>query len=425
MSCNIKSRFKLEALNNFFEDGTFSFSNGSGRADLQFRGPLTEKSSVSNSLNGVFLLDSATFTYLPRNFELSNGSGKIRFSGPDMFIEDLHVNTGSSDLLMNGSMKNLFSLMDKNSSPLALDWSIRSNRLNLDDFKSFLKKRSGAVSKKKKKLLFSETISNMTRLLETSSMRLNLQAKQLSYKKFTATGLHSSMELNDDAINIKTVHLEHAGGVIEAQGSLRNEINSNPFSLNATLIKVDLSKVLDAFNNFGQHALTSKNIQGKLSANIDLKGEVTQKAQVIPDSTRGQIDFNLQEGRLIQFEPVQKISQTVFKNRNFSDIQFADLHDLFNINGNTLTINRMEIRSTVMTMFVEGEYNIKKGADLSIQVPLSNLKNKSDLIVPENQGINSKTGLSARLRAKNGDDGKLRITWDPFNKAVRKMKKKK
>ncbi len=33
------------------------------------------------------------------------------------------------------------------------------------------------------------------------------------------------------------------------------------------------------------------------------------------------------------FEPIQKISANVFKKRNFSDIQFADLHDLLEING--------------------------------------------------------------------------------------------
>lgn len=146
---------------------------------------------------------------------------------------------------------------------------------------------------------------------------------------------------------------------------------------------------------------------------------------MIPDSTRGQIDFNLQQGRLVHFEPLQKISQTVFKNRNFSDIRFADLHDLFIVNGNSITLNRMEIRSTLITMFVEGEYHMKKGADLSIQVPLSNLKNKADDHLPENLGIHSRTGPSARLRAKNGDDGKLKITWDPFKKAVRNMKKSK
>ncbi|MDP4213928.1 MAG: AsmA family protein [Bacteroidota bacterium] len=425
IKCNVRSVFRLDGLNSLLDDRTFSFSKGGGKVDLQYSGPLVDGSTVPKTLNGSFLMDSAAFTYLPRNFNLLNGKGKIRFAASDMFIEDLHVNTGNTDLLMNGSMKNLLSLIDRNPGQLTLAWDIRSNRINLNDFKAFLKKRTGTVSKKKKKAMLSETLYQITRLMVTSSMELNLQAKQLNYKKFTATGIRTTMELNDDAITMKSLVLEHAGGSIEAHGSLRNETNSNPFSFKATLKHVDVSKVFDAFNNFGQQAIAAKNIQGSLNAGIDLKGEVTEKVLLIPDSTRGQINFNLENGRLIDFEPVQKISETVFKKRNFSDIQFADLHDLFTISGNRITIDRMEIRSTVMTMFVEGTYDVKKGADLSIQVPLSNLKNKHADVVPENQGIDSKTGVSAKLRAKTGDDHKLHISWDPFNKASRKMKKHK
>src|SRR6185312_16758307 len=133
-------------------DETILFRKGSGNINLRYSGPITRETDIPKNLNGSLLLDSAAFTYLPRDFEMVNGKGKIRFSGSDIFIDDLHVNTGTTDLLMNGSMKNLFSLMDKNDKGLNLDWNIRSNRLNLDDFKSFLKKRSGSVSKKKKKL---------------------------------------------------------------------------------------------------------------------------------------------------------------------------------------------------------------------------------------------------------------------------------
>jgi hypothetical protein len=425
LSCQVKSDFLLSGLNNLLDDRTFIFNKGWGNVNLQYCGPLTDNKDISKSLNGNFIMDSAEFTYLPRNFNLVNGKGKISFAGKDMFIEDLRVHAGSTDLLMNGSMKNLLSRLDNNTGSLTMDWNIRSNRINLNDFKAFLKKKPGPVSKKKKKILLSESLSKITDLLETSSMQLNLQAKQLIYKKFLATGVQTTMEMDDNAINIKSIKLDHAGGSVEARGALRNETASNPFSFKATLNHVDVSKVLAAFNNFGQQAITDKNIQGFLNAKIDLKGEVTEKIQLISDSTKGQVDFDLQQGRLVQFEPVQKISQTVFKNRNFSDIQFADLHDRFTINGNTITIDRMEIRSTVMTMFVEGIYNMKKGADLSIQVPLSNLKNITGDKVPENRGINSKTGVSARLRAKNGDDGKLRISWDPFKKAERKIKKDK
>ena len=158
-----------------------------------------------------------------------------------------------------------------------------------------------------------------------------------------------------------------------------------------------------------------------MSADITLQGGVTTKAQLITDQMKGFVKFNLENGQLVDFEPVEKISQTVFKNRNFSEIQFAELHDLLEINGENITINRMEIHSTVLTMFVEGIYNLKTGPDLSIQVPLSNLKANKDSVMV-NKGIFSKTGVSARLRAKRGDDGKIKIIWDPFNKAGKKLK---
>jgi hypothetical protein len=74
-------------------------------------------------------------------------------------------------------------------------------------------------------------------------------------------------------------------------------------------------------------------------------------------------------------------------------------------------------------MFVEGIYNMKSGPDLSVQVPLSNLKASKDSVLV-NKGISSKTGVSARLRLQRGSDGKIKVSWDPFNKASKKMKKK-
>ncbi|MEJ0082305.1 MAG: hypothetical protein WDM78_15460 [Puia sp.] len=89
-----------------------------------------------------------------------------------------------------------------------------------------------------------------------------------------------------------------------------------------------MSKIFYAFNNFGLKSPTDKNIGGTLTADVTMQGGLTTKAQIIPGEMKGFVKFNLHDGQLVDFEPVQKIQQTVFKSRNFSDIQFADLHDL-------------------------------------------------------------------------------------------------
>jgi hypothetical protein len=64
-------------------------------------------------------------------------------------------------------------------------------------------------------------------------------------------------------------------------------------------------------------------------------------------------------------------------------------------------------------LFVEGLYDTKKGTDMSIQVPVSNLSKEENEDL-ENTG---RAGVNVRLRAKTGEDGKLNISFDPFNKA--------
>ena len=424
MNINILSNFPLENINNVFADNTIAFTKGRGKMNLMYRGSLETAYDSSRSINGEIHIDSASITYLPRNLLFARGKGMIRFVNKDMIIDNLNLNAGSSDLIMNGTVKNLFYLINDQNKKLSLDWNIRSNKLNLNDFLSYLTfKPATKVVKKKSKSGFSQTVTNFTSLLETANINLILNAKQFIYNKFKADNLVANLDMDDNKINLKKIKLQNAGGTIAIQGLFRNEASSNPFSFTAQLKNLNVSQLFAGFNNFGLQSPTDKNLAGTITADVTLSGGFTTKAKLIPEETKGFVKFNIENGQLINFEPVQKIQQTVFKKRDFSDIQFADLHDLLEINGQNVTVNPMEIRSTVLTMFVEGVYNMKTGPDLSIQVPLSNLKASKDSVL-ENKGIFSKKGVSARLRATRGDDGKIKIAWDPFNKSGKKLKEK-
>jgi hypothetical protein len=131
----------------------------------------------------------------------------------------------------------------------------------------------------------------------------------------------------------------------------------------------------------------------------------------------------LKNGALINFEPIKKIQDFIFKNRDFDDIKFAELKDRLDISNEEIKINRMEIASSVLSIFVEGVYSMRGNTDLSIQVPLSNLKKRDTGFVPENTGVNQKTGRSLFLRARPGNDGAIQIKLDLFNKFAKKKRK--
>jgi len=423
MHMHIVSDFELQSINNYLNENELAYTKGSGKINLVYNGSMENSYDSLRMLTGSFSLDSAAINYIPRNLQFNNGKGVIRFTGKDMIVDNLNLYSGTTDLIMTGALKSMFYLINQKNKKLLLDWSIRSNKLNLNDFISYLKQKHVVTPVHKKKSSFAQTVTEFTSLLETADFNLNLNAKQLIYKKFSGENLQANMVMNDNFINLKNIRVQQAGGSIALQGILRNDPSSNPFSVKAQLLKVNISKTFYAFNNFGLKFLTDKNIGGMMTADVTMQGGLTTKAQIIPEELKGFVKFNLENGQLINFEPVQKIQETVFKKRDFSDIQFADLHDLLEINGENITVNRMEIRSTVLHMFVEGNYNMKTGPDLSIQVPLSNLKNNANAPLT-NKGIDSKTGVSARLRAQRGTDGKVKISWDPFNKAGKQLKKK-
>ncbi len=423
MNMHILSDFQLEKINDFMNENELAFTKGSGKINLVYSGSLEKNYDSLRKLTGTFNLDSASINYVPRNLLFNRGMGIIRFTGKDMIVDNLNLYSGSTDLIMSGALKSMFYLINQKNKKLTLDWSIRSNKLNLNDFISYLKQKQVSKTARKKKSSLAQTVTEFTNLLETADFNLNLSARQLIYKKFNADNLQAKMIMNDNFINLKDIRLQCAGGGIDLQGILRNDPSSNPFSFKTQLRNVNVSKMFYAFDYFGLKSPPVRNFSGSLTADITMQGAVTTKAQLIPEELKGFVKFNLENGKLMNFEPVQKIQETVFKKRDFSDIQFADLHDLLEINGENITVNRMEINSTVLHMFVEGVYNMKTGPDLSIQVPLSNLKNNKDGTVA-NKGINSKTGVSARLRAQKGEDGKVKITWDPFNKAGKQNKKK-
>jgi hypothetical protein len=300
---------------------------------------------------------------------------------------------------------------------------VKSSKLDLTDFTQNLQKRN-VTANQHPKARFMKIANRIDKMIEQSAMKLDLSAKKVSYKKFLATNVKASMDLDKDEWKLRSVSLDHADGTFALEGRIRTDGDQNPFSLSGRMQQIDISKVFYSFNNFSIDGLTDKNIRGVLAADFNINALIDKNAEIVPYSTHGYVNISLKEGALQNFEPMQKISNSVFKKRDMSDIRFAELKDNLEINGSSVTVNSLEIQSTVLTMFIEGSYDFKTGPDLSILVPLSNLKKRGPDFELVNNGTDSKKGLTVHLRAKTGEDGKVKVVWDPFKKALRKKEKK-
>ena len=250
--------------------------------------------------------------------------------------------------------------------------------------------------------------------MEKGQLHVQFNAGKLVYKKFNASNVSADVSIASNNYIINALHLNHAGGFINLNGNMLNTANHYTSNVNFAMKNMDVEKLFYAFDNFGQDGIMSSNLRGKLDINANAIVRIDSSGKISPGSVNSIVHFLLKEGRLINFEPIKKMQKFIFKNRNFDDISFADLDNTFLIRQKEVVINKMEIRSTVCTLFVEGVYSQEGKTDISIQVPLSNLNKKQD-ILPD-YANKKKTGSSIFLRGRPGKDGKIDFKLDLFKK---------
>jgi hypothetical protein len=429
MHCNIHASFGLDRLNELLGSRSIQFRKGSCTADLQFKGPLKEGDTTSAVLNGGLSIDSGALSYVPYDFELSACTGKIRFKDQDLIFDQLAARTGDSRISLKGVIKNITPIISRPPRNVAMDFTLSSPLLDLEDLTPVLGRPKGEapVSRKVSGHPFGQSASRLDELLRESAIHLQIDAPEVRYQHFTGARAAADLLFQNNEVTLKQMQLTQDGGSLTLNGTLRRPSGGgNTLTFHSHIEQVDVHKLFAAFNDFGQEAISNKNLKGRLTADVEMTGRLTDKAKIIKNSLKGSIGFTLKGGQLIDYEPMQKVHETVLKNRDLSEIHFAEIKNQLDLDTTTLTIHRMEIQSTAFTLFVEGTYDMKAGPDLSLQVPLSNLKkNRNTEIPPESKGNDGKAGLSLRLRARRGDDGKMKISWDPFKKALKKMSGKK
>ncbi|MEO6549571.1 MAG: AsmA-like C-terminal region-containing protein [Ferruginibacter sp.] len=417
LTSDIVSDFPLTKLNELIGSSFLQLQSGEGSVNLSYKGPIEKNNNTNSFINGTVSFKNGAILYAPRGVVMKDLSGELLFKNSDVLINNLRCMVLDNKILMQGTARNLLTLMNTEPGKATIDWSVSTPSLNLGAFTFLLKPGKKVVAKNKNTASLASTAAKIDEVLEKAVLHVNLAAAALTYKKFTAANFNADVVLLANKYIINNAGMQHAGGSIRMNGSLENiDRNLLKAKLNAAVNNVDVSKLLYAFDNFGQDAIVSQNLEGKMTATVDASLNVDEDAKVSPSSVVSVVDFSLKNGALIKYEPVAKLQSFLFKNRDFENIRFAELKDRLEIANGDIKINRMEIQSTALSFFVEGVYSVRGNTDISIQVPLNNLKKRGPDYNPENIGTDKKVGRSIFVRGRPGSDGNISFKLDLFNR---------
>ncbi|MEJ7626805.1 MAG: AsmA-like C-terminal region-containing protein [Ferruginibacter sp.] len=423
LSCDMSSAFDLIKLNELVGSNSLKLREGTGEIRLNYKGPIVKNDKTNSFLNGEVSFKNGNILYATRDVEMKNVNGMIVFRNSDVFVENLSTSVKGQNITMQGQAKNLLTLINTQPDKANIDWNIYSPSLDLGAF-TYLLDSKKKINKSSRSKGMNAATAKIDELLEQGRLHVNVKADRLHYKNFDASNTVADITLLSDRYLINNVSMEHAGGRMNLNGSLVNVVgNAHNARLLVNMDNVDVSRVFKAFDNFGQDGITGQNLDGKLTSKINAAMTIDSKGKVLPSSITSIIDFSLKNGVLNNYEPLKKLQRFVFKNRDFENIRFAELKNRLEVKDREIKINRMEIQSTVLSMFVEGVYSQKGGTDMSIQVPLNNLKKRAADFNPENIGADKKGGRSIYIRGRPGADGNVAFKLDLFNKFDKEKEK--
>jgi len=266
----------------------------------------------------------------------------------------------------------------------------------------------------------------LDRIYDKIEFDIRFKIDKLKSNDIYGTEIAGKVLLAGNTLQTNGMKMSMAGGTVEFSSTVYNLADDvNPFALNAFVRHADIKEFFKMFNNFKQNTIRSEHMEGRLNANIDVTAAIDDNFDVMMPRLKGHIAFNVKQGRISDFPPLENMSKFLFKKRDFTDVRFDEIMADFNVHGTELDISRMEVQSTVLTLFLEGRYSLKDSTNLSIQIPLSNLRKRDKDFVPQNVGTDAKVGLSVFLKASEGKDGKTVIAFDSFGKAEKGKRRNK
>ncbi|RYZ96745.1 MAG: AsmA family protein, partial [Sphingobacteriaceae bacterium] len=403
-----KSKFELSKLNPILGGEPLKFINGTANLNLKCRADIVDFQLNKPMLAGIISVSKADMIYVPRNLPLNNTSLSLNFTGDDLLLNNINLQSGHSIVRMNGRVNNFLNLFYNDPEKILLTWNIHSPQMYLGEFLGVLNARNNTkrVRHRGKKSDFSEQLNTA---FEKGSAQMHLRADKVYYRKFLATAATADVLFGNNGLTLKNVSVKHAGGSLKLNGHILQKGKYNNFAINSVVSNVDISHFMYSFNNFGLTSLTSKNLKGFLSSKANVTGNITNTGDLVPRSVNGTVVINLKKGELLSFAPIKSVGKFAFPFRDLDNITFSNLDGQFDLKGEKIIIHPMQINSSVLNLDMSGIYSLTTGTNIAIDVPLRNPKKDAEITDKEEREKRRMKGIVIHLAAVDGDNGKVKI----------------
>ncbi len=351
----IKADFNLEELQKFMKIDTIETVNGQLKIDASFKGEGKNISSGNYEnvkTTGDLSLNSMNVKLKNNKLPFTNITGDFKFDNNDLAVNSLTGNAGSSDFELKGFFRNMIGFILKDNQDITVEANLNSKNINLNEL--LADKEENSDSKSKYKLRFSEHID----------VNLNSEIQHLEFRKFDASNIHGVIKLKDKKLVVDPVTLSTMNGKITTSG-LIDGTDSTKLLITcfSDVDKINITKMFESFENFGETFITDKNLKGIVTAKIQFASILSPELDVDMDKLYAGVDMTIENGELNNVESMKSLSRFI-ELKDLENIRFSTLKNQIEIKNRVITIPKMEVKSNAINITASGTHTFNN--ELSI-----------------------------------------------------------
>jgi hypothetical protein len=403
----VNSDFDVSKLNGISNDKWIQFSEGHATANLKFQFDIVDLYINKPKFIGNVNVANTSFHFIPKNVHAEKVNVQLDFTQEALLIKKITYKHKNNTIFIDGKIDNFLNLYYDAPERMVVNWNIYCPSIDVKQFLGVLatSKKQKAVAKTNKK----PTISNHLRsVIEKCAVVIDIKADKITYNKLTATNTNARIQMIDSKLIVKNGSLQTSGGSIAFNAEVSPSGKNFAFGSNAQVNRVDIASFLKSFNNFGIKSFTPNNIHGKLTSSANVTGFINSNGELITNSTHGTLTFNVNQGALVNFEPIMKVGKYAFPFRDVKNITFSDLSGDFKLRGEMVDVNKLTISSSVLNLDAKGVYSFGRGTNLAMTIPLRNSKNDAKLATKAERDAVREKGIVLHLVAVE-ENGKMKI----------------
>ena len=397
-----KGELDAASIQKFYPQEEIKKMEGTLKADFSVKGELAllKKKVTAQQVKteGSLELQNLNIVFGKQQMHFNNVNGSLQFNNNDLAMSNLKGEFERSDFLLNGYFKNVITFLLFENQPIGIEADLQSNYLDVDQLFGFG---------------FGQTNSSQYKFSLSPHLYLNFNCdiKRLTYKRFHPANIKGNLLVKNQVAVSRNIAMQAMGGDLSLDGwvdakNAKSIEVSTAFKLNG--IYVD--SVFYVFENFYQSFIEDKHLRGQAYADVSMDLTLTENLKLISKTLVADVSATIKKGELNNFDPLQGLKKYL-DDESLSQLRFADLKNDIHIEGETIYIPQMEIKSNATTIQLSGTHTFDQKIDYRVAAPL---RNKKKIDPDEAFGAieEDKKGQTKIFLKITGTTDKYEITYD-------------